>query len=339
MGRIPRAVQEREKQAEDAIAAVEALRSPESEENAVESASSQRDDLLEQDLQTPPAEQEEVRADKTDETEMQAELERMKHAMSVLQGKYNAEVPQFAERIRELEKENDELRDKASRADELREQIALDPESAQKYLTEEEKEDVGAEALEFQARVTRGVAEDVVDSYTQRLEKKLADIEQQLAAVNREQETSRALQFWDQVDQLAPGAKLANESSDSKWIAFLGEVDPISHLSYHEIGVSAISRGDAEAVANLYKLFLDRSGKAGKRRVSDEANAQVVPRQVRPATNPGNGQQPVARRITEDEIRKAYRDAAIGRISPEQLATLEAEFDRAAEEGMVVLPG
>ena len=339
MGRIPKAVQEQEKRAEDAIAAVEELRSAETAEHAAETSSSQRDDLLGEGLQPPKVEKPEGTGKEGADSETQAKLAKLEHAMSVLQGKYNAEVPQYAERIRELERENDELREKAARADELREQISLDPESARKYLTEEELEDVGAEALEFQARVTRGVAENVVEAHTHHLEAKIEELERKLAAVGHEQEATRAIQFWDQVDALAPGAKTANESEDPQWLAFLGEKDPVSRLTYREIGVTAVARGDAEAVANLYKLFLDRSGKAGKRRVSEEAAAQVTPRQTRPATNPGQGRQPTARRITENEIRKAYRDAALGHISPDQLAVMEAEFDRAASEGLVVLAG
>jgi len=341
MGKMPRAIRQQEQAADAALEAIEKSRSerlaPEGEpaENATATAANTRDDLMNGPEGATPSV-----VTKTEEPPVQTGDERMKkmeHALSVLQGKYDAEVPRYAAKIRELESENDTLREQVDRANELKEQLANDPEASRKYLTAEELEDIDPEALDFQSRLSRGVAETLVDNRTQGLKAQVDQIEQEMERLRQAQADAAAAKFWTEVDRRAPGAAEANAAQDPGWVAFLSGTDNVSRLTYRDLGAAAVQRGDAEAVANLFNLYRKEAGLDAKK-PSDRVAGQVAPAAVGGGKGTASGRTKV-RRVKQSEVRKAYQDAALGKITYEDLAKLESEFDRAADEGLMVFDG
>jgi hypothetical protein len=342
MGQMPKAVRQQEEAADAALESLERVRSEQEAaladmpENATATAANTRDDLLADShggTQPAPAQ---AKPGATTAPTGDDRMEKVEHALSVLQGKYDAEVPRYAARIRELEAENDGLREQVDRANEIKEQLATDPEAAQKYLSPEELEDIDPDALDFQSRLSRGVAETLVERKTRGLVDKVDHIQDEIEKLHQAQSEAIATKFWTNVDRLAPGAADANASQDTGWVAFLSGNDPVSRMSYRDIGVAAVQRGDFEAVANLFNLYRAEEG-------LDQAPAEErVARQAAPSSVSGGSSSdhaPRVRPVKQSEVRKAYQDFARGKITQERLTELEATFDRAAEEGMILFSG
>jgi hypothetical protein len=264
------------------------------------------------------------------ETVSKADFDRLKHRFDVLQGKYNSEIPRAASRVKELERENDELLVKVETA--AHAQPAPKSEAHKKYLSTEEQADLDEGYANIQGKMARGVAEEVAESRTKVLGDQVKELKQTLEDLRATQIQAAQSRFWKEVDALSPGAEVANTSEDPEWVAFLGGVDPTSRLTYREIGVAAVNRGDAEGVANLFDLFKSSTG------VDPAAARKRVLAQVKPGTAPSaprTQSRPVGPMINESEIKRFYQTAASTRMSDAQIAAKEADFDQAALEGRI----
>jgi hypothetical protein len=336
---VPSAVQKQAEEAEKALDALaDQMRSEEAamapEESAVETTSNTKDDFAEpvKPQAATPAEPVKAEEKVVEDAETKAELEKLKQQFAVLQGKYNSELPRYAETVRELTTQNDSLKDELDEAKDAAEKAQVDAEAYKKYLTPEEQEDLENTFAEFNSRISRGVAEDVMASKTKAADKRMDELQKKIDELNEAQYASQATRFWEDADRLAPGLKAANESGDPGWISFLDKVDPVSHISYRDIGTSAVGRGDFEAVANLYSLYKGpvKEEPAKPRRT---AESQVKPES---SSSAPTTQQQQGRFIPQSEIEKFYNDAARNGLPPSEIAKKEAEYDQAAEEGRIL---
>ncbi len=344
---IPTAVQKQDEAADAAIAALDAARSdvealdevPPTEEPAQVPAAN-RDDLMEDSEQpaTPPtvapdALVAEVAETKPGEGEAvsKEDFEKVKSRLDVLLGKYNSEVPRYAARVKELERENDGLLDQV-------EQLANvpaepNPEAYKKYLTEEEQADLDESYTNIQVKMARGIAEEIAEQRVGNLTGQIRDLKTTISELRSAQSDTASSAFWKDVDALAPGAAVANASNDPGWVAFLGGVDPTSRLTYREIGIAAINRSDAAAVANLFNLYLGTTGKKEPRPPKKSVESQLKPGTVPAAPRTPN--RPTGPIIKESDIKRFYRTAVSSGLSEADIAAQEAVFDTAASEGRI----
>ena len=345
---IPSAVRKQEEAADAALNALAEARSEEaaadqaaaSEEPGLPESAATRDTLLddpEQQAPQPAVDPNAPRAPepstKTEEGETvsKGEFDKLKSRLDVLLGKYNSEVPRFASRVKELEQENDELLGKLEQAAQA--PATLNPEAYKKYLTEEEQADLDENYAAIQVKMARGIAEEIAESRAKVTGDQVKELKQTIENLRESQAQVTQSRFWKDVDALAPGAAAANVSDDPEWVAFLGGVDRTSRLTYREIGIAAVNRGDAEGVANLFNLFKESSGG-----VDPEAARKRVLAQVKPGTAPSaprTQSRPAGPVINESDIKRFYQNAASSRRTEAQIAAKEAEFDQAALEGRI----
>jgi len=271
-------------------------------------------------------------------TELEETVRRLEHSYAVLKGKYDAEVPRLSEALRSASEENRTLREEVDLANQAviaEEVFEEDPDAAKRYLSEQELEEVDESAIEFQARIGRGVAEDVTQAHVEPMQARIAELESHINRLETVQHSAKKSQFWEKVDALAPGAMGANSTEDPEWVDFLGTTDENTGMKYRDIGLAAIKRGDTKTVARLFKKCKGEVAPPGGPTKEELISHQTSPRTSRSgatATATASMPQPVK----ESEIRETYRLAALGKISPEELAVREAEFDRAASEGLVI---
>lgn len=344
---IPSAVRRQDEAAEAALTALEAARSQETPdessappgESVQPPSAATRDTLLDnadQRALQPPAGSDAPGAPKPEvkpgevETVSKAEFDKLKSRLDVLLGKYNSEVPRFAARVKELEHENDGLLGKLEQA--TKAPATVNPDAYKKYLTEEEKADLDENYAAIQAKMARGIAEEIAENRSKDMGDQVKELRQTIENLRESQAHVAQSNFWKAVDALAPGAAVANASDDPDWVAFLGGVDRTSRLTYREIGIAAVNRGDTEGVANLFNLFKSSVG------VDPEAARKRVLAQVKPDTAPSASRtqsRPAGPFINESDIRKFYQNAASSRLTDQQIAAKEAEFDLAASEGRI----
>jgi hypothetical protein len=337
-GNLPSAIRKQLEEAEAALAAADST--PEDEGSAnpeapatVDTPANTKDDLLESTPQPAPVAEPEAPVETGKEKEKDDEIAKLRAQYAALRGKYDAEVPRLTKHLRDLEAQNDALKDELdAKAAEPREPVELSEDSVKKYLSEEERKELDDDVLGFQLRSTRGVAEDLVDQTVAPLDRKMRELEKTLSDLRQAQAASADAKFWTEVEVLAPGASEANAGSDPEWVAFLDGTDSSSGLLYREIGQAAVARGDAGVVANLFNLFSEKSApeEPVKRRT---AKSQVKPDTVSSATTTKEPQKP---KVKESEIKTFYQQAAKSGMTLEQIAEKEAEFDLAASEGRIV---
>ena len=206
----------------------------------------------------------------------------------------------------------------------------IDPDAAKRYLTDAEKDELDSDLLDFQSRMSRGVAEDIISQRTDSLNTKVSSLESVIDELRNSQAVAADSSFWTEAEALAPGVTSANQIADQEWISFLEGVDPTSRLPYRSLGQAAIERGDAQAVANLFNLHKSQS-QVVEPLVT--AKTQVKPETVHSATRTAKG--PSGPQIKESEISAFYSYAAVNKLTGAEIAAKEAEFDLAAAEGRI----
>lgn len=333
-GSLPSALKEQEAAADEAMASLLEVRSAGSDELEAESVvedASTRDPFSEPSATpqpTPVAEPLAVETKKVEERIVNPEdFDKLSRRLDTMLGKYNSEVPRFQKQIRDLEAQNDSLKDELD--DEKLRKVELDPAASTRYLSDEEREDLDEDLVDFQTRLSRGVAEEVASSKSKMLEHELNVLRSRMDDLNTTQEASQVDTFWADVERLAPGIMAANSSDDPGWVAFLNKIEPVSNTPYREVGETAVHRGDPTATANLFNLYKTSIGPKAEPRVT--AEMQVKPETARSAPRTSA---PKGKTIRQSEIEAFYRDAA-GHLTETEINAKEAEFDRAASEGRI----
>lgn len=332
---IPAKVKKQAEEAEEALDALIAAQSGDDQPvTAAETPSNTQDTLTDATPQPVLAAAPEAPGEpKKDEgkTDADEKVTKLEAKFNVLQGKYNSEIPRFTSRIKELEGQNDSLKDELD-AEKAAKPLETDPDAYRRYLSEEEKEDMDGDLLDFQSRLSKGVAEEVATKASKELRGKVDSLQEALDKLNESQEAAKDATFWSKAEVHAPGVTAANTSGDPKWIEFLSGVDPVSRLQYRVIGEAAIERGDAQAVGNLFNLFLE------KNKPEPIAPRRTAESQVKPDTSPAAPRAttpPAGQTVLQSEIEAFYHKASQGQVDEAEMAAKEAEFDKAASEGRI----
>jgi len=256
-----------------------------------------------------------------------------------LYGKYNAEVPRLTEDVGYLKGMVTELKAQRQQPDEIHNADSAAPKATgyKKYLKDSELGEYEESALELQARLARGVSEEIILRAVAPL---LARIESLEGSVTQE----RGQSFWERVEARYPGANETNDN-DPEWIEFLESTDELTGRTYQEIGEEAVAAGDVNRVVRLLNLYapLDADNSPQAARAEDEVVdvAPVSGPPVKPSKSRGGTVQtkpavkPVLR---ESEVAQFYTDVARGKYAgdPKLRAVREAVIEEAAAEGRIV---
>lgn len=217
--------------------------------------------------------------------------ERLQAAHKALQGKYNAEVPRMAQRIKELETQ---LGDAQGKTEQAKQEAAKAKGELDKHL-ESLRNEYGNDIADAVGAVAKQATESVQQ-------------------IRQEAHAEKVANFWRRVKRAHPTFDQINTSAEFiKWLADPNEATGLSrHQELNEAGNAL----DADGVIDIVNAFNDRA--KGKPRTT--AEDLVAP----PKTN---GQRLPAQKAqyTTDDLKRHHKLRQTGQVRPDQIAEWEAK--------------
>ncbi len=253
--------------------------------------------------------------------------ETYKQRWSVLQGKYNAEVPRLSATVRQQTEQITRLTSKIEglmQEKEEREAANAVPPYL-RHLTEEERQSVDEDSVGLQGRITEGVIED-----------KLKPVTEQQETINAKLNSLKSELFFSKVEIQCPGAiKLNGDPSrgiepDPDFMEWLMGKDDGSAVTRGEIAQQAYREGDVDRVAEFFRTYLKLNGAAPKAPETVSPPSRPTPRSAE-ARNASKKYYTAAEanRLTQ----KAIKYNVQGRVK--EASRIEQELTEAAMEGRI----
>jgi len=244
------------------------------------------------------------------------------------------QVRQMGAQITELVDENRRLREQATRTPAPQ---ASGPQGAPPKGTEGYRAWLKAEVLDELGEHTAAALASSIEERMRPMEAKLSelDAERQRIAQEREQLTQREAKrsavdsFWNEVEKLAPGARMLNGDpdegipGDDQFIAFLDTVDPDTGLKWRDRAVMARDAKRFDLVAAVFNAFFKTRRDAPKKKPDDLIEPQGATGRE-PPTDSG-GRPPVARMTREEFERKMAELRRRTIREPGNIAAITAE--------------
>ena len=273
------------------------------------------------DTETPELEaapEEEVAEEETEEEEeaslavnevanLQAELDRAQSALSTLQGKYDNEVPRYAQEVREL-------REMVSSREEPKKEA--DPSELLSSMKETFGDEFASE----------------LDAYLDaRVGKRVANLEGQINSVaNATTQTAKGM-FFDTLDSMVPEWKQIKDMPEFK--KYLDVPDPFSGKTRFDLAMEAQEALDARRVASFYQAFKDTNPSMKKKK--KPKGKLVAPNGSNKA---GVGEEAEVEFVTRDEIKRFYDDMRRGVFKgrEDEANRIEGLINKAIAERRVV---
>ncbi len=251
---------------------------------------------------------------------LKADNDKLRHKLSVLEGKYRSEVPAYAKKLQEL---TDRL-----------EQVEA---GKQAEITEAE----ARAAEEQRAKDIEEFGEDQIDLIDRRVKANQAghtsnaEISELRDNVNKLRETA----FWGSLQNMVPDFQEINTSAP--FVEWLQHVDPFTGVRRQDLLSDAHQNGDALRVAHFFNTYAEEVGlerpqgrESGKKK-QPKPSLSVEPSRASGGESPSSQGK---RKYTLKEIEKFYQDIAIpGRWTgtPEQAAAIERDIQLAQKEGRI----
>lgn len=176
----------------------------------------------------------------------------------VLKGKYDAEVPSLQHQVKRLDEELSFMRNyiqenlKARPEEEAKPSTSSDP---NKYVSQDDLNNYGADYADFIAKVARGVVESILPA---NLEKDLAKIKTTLNNIGGRVDKTVQRGFWDELGELVPDWQRLNYDQD--FLAWLATPNPESGHAREALLHQAQADGDAKRVANIFNAYKRENG-------------------------------------------------------------------------------
>lgn len=251
------------------------------------------------------------------------------------QQKYKSLQGMFAQKTGELQSQNrqyeSQLAQMQKQIDALLQTRKQDEQKANATADPKDVENFGADLIEMVQRYAERVFQGMADQFggkAAEMDSRLSALEQQVTGVATRTNTNLEQQFYATLNTLVPDWEQVNQ--DSRWLAWLAEVDSVYGAARQLALDDAHQRMDVQRVANVFKAF-----KAAHPVKSPSSMAnQVAPNGAAAASPAG----PVARPVLSTKfVEKYYNDFAKGRYAGREAeaAQIEAEINAAAAEGRI----
>lgn len=230
-----------------------------------------------------------------------------------LQGKYSAEVPQLQRQLNELNAQHQRMLAEQAKREQKAEPQAADPKDIENF---------GADLIEMVRRY--------IGQQDTAYEQRFAALEQKVSGVSHQSATTLEQTFYATLDQLVPDWKDIN--TDQRWLAWLGETDPVYGAPRQAALDAAHERMDVQRVANVFRAYKASLPPPAKP-PSSLAN-QVAPSGAASAQPTAAPAKPV---LSQKAITDFYNDLGRGRYAGREAeaASIEAEINLAVAEGRV----
>lgn len=232
------------------------------------------------------------------------------HRFKVLQGKYNSEVPRFAEQVKELKNRLDSLE---SENQQLK---AKPPES---LVTPEDVEQYGDGLIDVARRIAQ-----------EELAKKQAEIDALKLQLTQVQETTANTvqkDFFKSLIEMVPDWQQVNE--DPAFLKWLDEIDELTGAPRQELLSRAEKTRDAVRVAKFFTSF-KKTSSTWAANSNNALESQIVPNTNRTPDAP-----PAKKIWLRSEITEFYNRLRRNEVSDADAIAIEADITAAQIEGRI----
>lgn len=251
-----------------------------------------------------------------------------------LKGMFDAEMPRMRGELKELQ----------ARLDAKEAPAPQPPEPAPKpevQVSQKDIDDFGSDLID----VIRRVSSDAVTAAVGNVEAKLAALSDKLdqaasqtEEVRQHQGKDRQNRFFTRLAELVPDYVEVN--ANQEFLAWLGDVDPLSGQIRQQFLESAVRADDADRTANLFKEWKKAAGYTNPEPTPDTSPEQELAEQVQPgkaSASVGHKDTPAQKIYTQAEVSKFYTDLARGeyRGREQEAQQIDKEIDAAAAEGRI----
>lgn len=233
-----------------------------------------------------------------------------KHRFSVLQGKYNAEVPRLHEELRALRDENARIR---ADMDAMRRPEPAAPEPSDP-LTRAEEYGFDEESAQWIKKMARQAVQDDI-----------ASVKQTAKAMEQQRAQAETERFYAALEAAVPGwrATWFEDAGFAQWIDEQGARGPLQ---------AVLNANDVQGIAFYLRLYrkeqAPQAATPAKLAAAEALAAKVEPERGRASETPAA--QPMLRR---DDLRKLSLEFAKGRITEAEFNKRVAPFEAAEREG------
>lgn len=237
-----------------------------------------------------------------------AKPEDFEHKFRVLQGMYEADVTRTKREVATLSAEIAALKTAPAA-----------PASAQPVEADIEK--FGADLIAMVQRYAEG--------QQAKTDSRLAALEQKVGLVVQDAAASRSLSFIERLKAAVPDFDRKN--ADPRWLAHMGETDPVFGLTYQQAVNDAQANGDAQRIANMFAAWELTLAPAATQPSLQEL---IVPQGSGSAPPTPATHKPI---LSEKSVLGFYNEVGrglwIGR--DKEMKAMELEIDTAVAEGRV----
>lgn len=232
------------------------------------------------------------------------------HRFKVLQGKYNSEVPRFAQ-------ENKELK---SRLENLEEELqVLKTKPAEPLVKPEEIEEYGPGLVDLARRIAQ---EELRGK-----EAEINKLKRQLEQVSEVTTKTVSNDFFRSLDAISPEWRTINE--DPAFLRWLDEVDELTGETRQNLLGKAEAARDAVRVGKFFNSYKKTSSTWAAN------SAQSLEQQLVPPTNKAPQTPPSKKVWTRGEISEFYARMRRGEVSDQDAVAIEADITAASIEGRI----
>lgn len=241
-----------------------------------------------------------------------------KHRFHVLQGKYNAEVPNLQGTVRQLQQSVQALDVKLNE----KSQAA----AAQPLITPEEVTEYGAPLTDYIKRASKEALAPLLAEIKARLGDQVSATARHVENLQSRTAQTQREAFFAGLKSIVPDWEAVNDTP--AFLAWLEEVDPLARARRQSLLEAAQNDFDVNGVAAFFKQW--KAAQPAPRTVE----SQIVPPQGQNNQPPVN--QGTNKKIwTEQEIAQFYDGVRRGRYKKEDAERIEQEINVAAQEGRV----
>ena len=267
-----------------------------------------------------------------------------KQKYSVLQGKYDAEVPRLSESLRGANSRIDSLEEK------LASKTIMEPAASSAPRTDftpEEIADYGEDLLEVIGRKARSIVESEYRPTIKTLENQVSQLNTQIGETGQRVAKQETNEVFAQLDGTVKDWRKTN--TDPAFHEWLDQLDPFSGVARKVLMLKAFERKNAQQVRAFFDTYMQEnathnptptgqtpSGQGG----SVQGSTLDLDNYIAPGTprSGGNAGAPKDKRIwTNTEIGTFYSDIQKGRYKSrtDDRARIEADIIAATREGRI----
>lgn len=209
----------------------------------------------------------------------------------------------------------------AAKAAEKKQSVAADPKDVEAF---------GADMVEMVKRYAELTFQNLSDQFGQSMQAvtaRLNKLEEAVTGVSSRAEETLEQQFYAALAAAVPDWEQIN--ADSRWLEWLGGVDPVYGLQRQAALDNARAKLDVKRTVNIFRAFKAQF----PARTPESLSSQVAPSgAAAPAPASDAPAKPI---LSQKFVEKFYNDKAKGRLSEDDAARIEAEINLAAAEGRI----